>query len=169
MASEGAQGVDRAGVAAPEAEVLADDDFTRAAALDQEFVDELVGLEAVDALVVVGDQGGVQAGGGHGVETVTQRGDELEPGLGSVHLDGVRVKRDGDGVDAELVGAVHAGGNDLLVPVMHAVEVTDGDDTGLVAGDVGQGLPDVHCLSFSKYQDGSQARTVDAQQAEHVS
>ena len=86
-----------------------------------------------------------------------------------MHLDGVRVKRDGDGVDAKLVGAVHAGGNDLLVPVMHAVEVTDGDDTGLVAGDVGQGLPDVHCLSFSKYQDGSQARTVDAQQAEHVS
>jgi len=33
LASEGAQGVDRAGVAAPEAEVLADDDFTRAAAL----------------------------------------------------------------------------------------------------------------------------------------
>ena len=163
-----AQRVNRARVAAPEAEVFADDDLARAAALHQVLVDEFLGLEAVDAGVVVRDEGGVQPRGGHRVQAVAQRGDQLEAHLGLVYLDGVRVEGDGHGVDAELAGALDAGGDDLLVSVVHAVEVADGDDTGLVAGNVGEGIPDVHCLSFSKNQDGAQARAVDAQQAEDL-
>ena len=106
----------------------------------------------------MGDESGVQSGGLHCVEAVTQRGDELKTHLGLMHLNRVRVEGDGHGVNAELVGTLHAGGDDLLVTVVHAVEVTDGDDTDLVAGDLGQGLPDVHCLSFLKNQDGPQRR-----------
>ena len=135
-APELAQRVDGARVAASETEVFADDDFARTAALHQVLVDELFGFEAVHARVVVGDERGVQSGSGHRVEAVTQRGDELESHLRPVDLDGVRVEGDGHGVDAELVGALDAGGDDLLVSVVHAIEVADGDDTGLVAGNV---------------------------------
>ena len=163
-----AQRVDRARVAASETEVFADDDLARAAALHQVFVDEFLGLETVDARVVVGDERGVQTRSGHRVEAVAQRRDQLEAHLRLVHLDGVRVEGDGHSVNPELVGALDACGNDLLVSVVHAIEITDGDDTGLIAWNVGQGLPDVHCLSFSKNQDGAQARAVDAQQAKDL-
>ena len=139
-----AQRVDGACVAASETEVFADDDFACTAALDQVFVHELVGFEAVDACVVVGDERGVQSGGSHRVEAVAQRGDQLEADLRLVDLDGVRVERNGHRVDAELVGALDAGGDDLLVSVVHAIEVADGDDTGLVAGNVREGIPNVH-------------------------
>ena len=84
----------------------------------------------------MGDERGVQASSGHRVEAVAQRGDELETYLRLVDLDGVRVEGDGHGVDAELMGALDARGDDLLVSVVHAIEVADGDDTGLVAGNV---------------------------------
>ncbi len=56
----------------------------------------------------------------------------------------MRVEGDGDGVSAQLVGALNTRGDDLLVSVVHTVEVTDGHDTGLVAGDIREGIPDVH-------------------------
>ena len=143
-APELAQRVDGARVAASETEVFADDDLARTAALDQVFVHELVGFEAVDARVVVGDERGVQSCGGHRVESVAQRGDQLEAYLRLVDLDGVRVERNGHGVDAELMGPLNARGDDLLVSVVHAVEVADRDDTGLVAGNVREGIPNVH-------------------------
>ena len=135
-APELAQRVDGARVAASETEVFSDDDLARTAALHQVLVDELVGFEAVDACVVVGDERGVQSCGGHRVEAVAQRGDQLEAHLGLVDLDRVRVEGDGHGIDAELMGALDARGDDLLVSVVHAIEVADGDDTGLVAGNV---------------------------------
>ena len=135
-APELAQRVDGARVAASETEVFSDDDLARTAALHQVLVDELVGFEAVNARVVVGDERGVQSGSGHRVESIAQRGDQLQAHLRLVDLDGVRVEGDGHGVDAELVGALDACGDDLLVSVMHAIEVADGDNTGLVAGNV---------------------------------
>ena len=116
----------------------------------------------------MGHEGRVESGGSHRVEAVAQRGDELESHLRPVHLDRVRVEGDGDRVDAQLACPFDAGGDDLLVPVVHAVEVTDGHHGGLVTGDFREGMPDFHALSFLKDQDGSQAPSVDAHQAEDV-
>ena len=84
----------------------------------------------------MGDERPVQPGSAHRVESVAQRGDELETHLRLVDLDRVRVEGDGHGIDAELMGALDARGDDLLVSVVHAIEVADGDDTGLVARNV---------------------------------
>jgi len=62
-APELTQRIDRARVAASETEVFPHDDLARTAALDQVFVHELVGFEAVDARVRGGGERRVTPGG----------------------------------------------------------------------------------------------------------
>jgi len=107
--------------------------FTVQSRIDSRTILDQMGAED---LLKYGDLLFLQPGSAHRVESVAQRGDELETHLRLVDLDRVRVEGDGHGIDAELMGALDARGDDLLVSIVHAIEVADGDDTGLVAGNV---------------------------------
>ncbi len=54
----------------------------------------------------------------------------------------MRIKREGNGVNSVLLGALNTGFNHSGVPAMHPIKVADGDNGTLVSGNLRQVGPD---------------------------